>query len=142
MLALVPARRPAAPELEGSKRLLASDGMPIAAISIVGCCAVLAFDAAAALASRRFGFSYGLLAPGSLLLYAATGYLAGKQATSLFVVGAAAGAAVAATEATLGWRISRALGIEDNVSPRMETGVAIVVTLTGALLGGVAGALS
>jgi hypothetical protein len=73
-------------------------------------------------------------------LYAATGFMAARSGDS-FVAGAAAGAAVAAVESTVGWRISRAFGVdsEDAVTPRREMGTAIAVTITGAILGGIAG---
>ena len=109
-------------------------------VALAGCTTILAFDAIGSLLARRFGFAYALLAPGSLALYAATGFFAAR-AQDGFLVGAAAGAAVAATESTLGWRISRAVGVdrEDAVTSRGEMAVAGAVTLSGAILGGAAG---
>ena len=109
-------------------------------VALLGGVAVLALDAAGSIASRRWRFRYPLLTPISLLLYALTGFVAAREGDH-FLVGAAAGAAVAAVEATAGWRVSRALGADDEsrVSERMEAGVAGALTVTGAVLGGLAG---
>jgi len=108
-------------------------------VALLGCCAVLLFDAVGAVAARRIGFSYKRLAAGSLALYAATGFFAAGE-NGLVLVGAAAGAAVAAVESTFGWRISRAVGVdsEEDVEPDAEMSVATLVTLSGAFLGGLA----
>ena len=47
-------------------------------IVVLGCCAVLALDAAGARRARWIGFSYALLTPASLIVYAATGFLAAQ----------------------------------------------------------------
>ena len=95
------------------------------------------------LAARRTGFNYAFLTPVSLILYAGTGYFA-AQAADVWLLGSLGGAAAAATDATVGWRIARALGVdhEDAVTPNLEMGVATGVTLAGAALGTVAGLLA
>lgn len=51
---------------------------------------------------------------------------------------------MAAVEATVGWRISRALGVDraDAVTEGQEMGVAAFVTVSGAVLGAVGGLLA
>ena len=112
--------------------------MNVVLIALAGCVAVLLIDAAGARASSRLGFDYRWLTPLSLLLYAATGYLA-ADAGGHFLVGAAAAAAVGATDATLGWRISNSLGASEQVSQRVEAGTAAMVTLLAAGIGAGAG---
>jgi hypothetical protein len=116
--------------------------MPPIAIVLLGCCAVVALDAAGALLASRRGFDYARLAPVSLLLYALFGFLAAGAAGQI-VYGSFAGAAAAAVDATVGWRVSRALGAgERHVPEHVEIGTATVVTLLGAVIGTVAGALA
>jgi hypothetical protein len=114
--------------------------MSAVAIALVGSAAVLVLDTAGSLAARRFGFRYALLTPLSFAIYAATGFLAARAGGSA-MAGATAGAAAAAVDATVGRRISRAAGVDDleDVTPGFEMGVATMVTLTGAAIGGAAG---
>jgi len=114
--------------------------MPAIVIVVLGCVAVLALDAVGALLARRIGFSYAYLTPASLILYAGTGYFA-AQAADVWLLGSLGGAAAAATDATVGWRVARLLGVdrEDAVTPNLEMGVATMVTLGGAALGTFAG---
>jgi hypothetical protein len=109
-------------------------------IVALGCCGVVALDALGSLLARSIGFNYALLTPVSLVLYAATGFLAAREA-DLWLVGSVGGAATAATDATIGWRISRLLGAdrEDAVTANLEMGVATMVTLGGAVIGTLAG---
>jgi hypothetical protein len=60
------------------------------------------------------------------------------------LVGAPAGVAVAAVEATIGWQISRWVGVvgPKNITQGLEIGVTTSVTLFGAALGGIAGVLA
>jgi hypothetical protein len=62
----------------------------------------------------------------------------------LWALGSVGGAAAAATDATFGWRMSRALELdrEDAVSERTEARVATMVTLGGAAVGTLAGLLA
>ena len=112
-------------------------------VAAAGCVAALVFNTLGSLAARRLGFRYALLAPGSLVLYAATGYLAARTAEGI-LVGAAAGAAVAAVESTFGWRISRGLGVDTagDIDEASEMLTTTLVTLSGALLGGLAALLA
>jgi hypothetical protein len=109
-------------------------------IVVLGCCAVLVVDAVGGLLARSIGFNYALLTPVSLLVYAATGFFAAR-AGDLWLVGSVGGAAAAATDATVGWRIARILGVdrEDAVTDEIEMGVAALVTLGGAAVGTLAG---
>jgi hypothetical protein len=112
---------------------------PVVVVAL-GCCAVLVLDCSGALLARRFGFDYANLAPASIVVYAATGFLA-AWAGSHWMLGSVGGAAAAATDATVGWRLARVLKVdrEDAVTPNMEMGVATLVTLAGAAIGTVAG---
>lgn len=116
--------------------------MPPILIVLCGCVAVLAFDAAGSLIARRSGIDYRRLALGSLVIYALFGFLAAGAAGAV-IYGSLAGAAAAATDATVGWRISRALGADRQVvSERVEMGTATMVTILGALIGTVGALLS
>lgn len=101
---------------------------------------MLAFDTVGALVARRFTINYAYAAPFSLVLYAGTGWLVAAEAGS-WLAGAAGGAAAAATDATLGWRLARALGVRDpvEVDDRTERLTAASVTILGAVVGGLAG---
>jgi len=107
--------------------------------TLLGCAAVLAFDALCAVITRSTGVAYGRFAAGSLLLYCLAGYLAARSDPRV-IVGAAAGAAVAATEATVGWRIARAMGVdkEARISQGEEIVTTVSVTIIGAILGAAA----
>ena len=78
-----------------------------------------------------------------MVAYALTGYFVGGAADSV-VAAAAAGAMVAAVESTLGWRVARRLGAddEDAVTEQTEIATAAIVTLMGAALGAIGGALA
>jgi hypothetical protein len=117
--------------------------MPTIAIIVLGCVAVLVLDTLGSLLARRTGFNYTLLTPLSVAIYAATAYFAAREA-DVWLVGSLAGAATAATDATLGWRIPRRVGIEreDSVTEAQEARVAAVVTLGGAAIGTIAGLLA
>ena len=115
--------------------------MSVVAIAIAGCVAVLVVDAAGSLLSRRLEFPYHWLIPLSTAVYAATGYLA-ADAGGHFLAGAAAAAAVGATDATLGWRVSNAFGASEQVSEDLEIGVAAAVTSGAAVVGAIAGAFA
>ena len=113
-------------------------------ITVLGCVGVLAFDALASLAARLTPLRYTWFAPGSLVIYALTGYFAGAAADSI-VAGAAAGAAVAAVESTLGWRVlARLMGVDEQtaVTERVEVATAAAVTLLGAGLGAIGALLA
>jgi hypothetical protein len=75
---------------------------------VVASLAVLALDTLGSLASKAFGFTYGSLAWGSLIIYAAAGFFAARSGG--LRTAAQGGGAVALADATLGWAISWALG--------------------------------
>jgi hypothetical protein len=111
---------------------------------LIGAVVVLAFDTVGAIASRRLGFAYSRLAPGSFLIYSLVGMAVGRSGS--LGAAAASGAAVAFVEATIGWMISWRIG------PGRPPGVAvpatslvraiIIVTITGASFGVIGGGLA
>lgn len=113
------------------------------AIILLGCLAVLLFDLAGSLLVRRFPFDYSKLWPLSFLLYGTIAWFAADAAGTM-IAGALAGAAAGATDATLGWRISRVLGVDQarGVTDGQEIVVTAIVTVTGAVIGGLAGLLA
>jgi hypothetical protein len=113
-------------------------------IVVFGLIAVVAFDALAAVASRRLSFWYPYATIGSWLIYATVGLLAGRAASVR--AAAATGAALGFVEATLGWAISWLIGPGrvslDMYAVGIVALVIVVVTLVGAgigALGGLAG---
>lgn len=79
-------------------------------LALIGAAAVVAFDAAASVASRVTGVAYSWATVGSWLLYAGFGYLASRAAGGSVQVAALTGAVLGATDASLGWAVSWALG--------------------------------
>ena len=117
--------------------------MSAVVIGLIACVGVLVFDVVASVIARLTPVHYTWFAPGSLAIYLAAGYFAGDAADSI-LAGAAAGAAAAAVEATLGWRVSRLIGVDsaNDVSESLEARVATVVTLSGAALGALGAVLA
>jgi hypothetical protein len=114
---------------------------PVLRIAAAGALAVVAFDAAASLASRAAAVSYAWATVGSWLLYAGFGLLAARAAPAAPVRTAAlVGAALGLTDATLGWAVSWAIGA-GRVSGGLTVGrwLATAVFVT-ALAAGVAAA--
>jgi hypothetical protein len=114
--------------------------MSFVRVIALGCLAILVFDAAAALAAEALDFSYSALWPVSFLIYAVTAFTAARVARSA-AVGALTGLTVAATDATLGWALSSAIGPG---KPEDDTALAIAVTVvavsaSGAVVGLIAG---
>jgi len=70
--------------------------------------AIVAFDTAACVLSRRLGFNYAYATIGSMTLYAIGGFAAAK--TARFEAACLLGVVAGLTDATLGWRISWVLG--------------------------------
>ena len=107
-----------------------------------GCAGILVFDLVGSLSSEALGFSYGLLAPVSFALYALVGFLAARAAGDART-GMLGGLAVAATDATLGWALSAAIGpgmpAAGDRDAALLVATAIGVAVTGAVLGLVAG---
>jgi hypothetical protein len=111
-----------------------------------GAVVILAYDAVLALGSRQFGYSYGEWWPGilgSLAIFAASGFLAGRDAGSGRGAGTAAG--VALVDVLLGWPLSGAIvpgyfpnGTAVEVASTVA-GVAVLGVAVGATIGVVAG---
>lgn len=81
---------------------------PFRRIAFLGMGAVIVFDAIASLASMSIGFDYMYSAFGSLLLYGAFGYWAGRVLT--IPIATVVGALMGLTDASLGWAVSWILG--------------------------------
>ncbi|MDO8213325.1 hypothetical protein [Conexibacter sp. CPCC 206217] len=77
------------------------------------------------------------------MVYAGTAYFAAAEAGAR-LAGPVAGATVAAVDASLGWRLSRRLGVEEPaaVAEHGESAVAVNVIALGAVLGGLAGLIA
>jgi hypothetical protein len=75
-------------------------------LMVGGAMAIVTFDAAMALASKRFAFDYASIAVGaaSLCIYLAIGFVAAAQGN--LRSSAVAGASTGLVDATLGWSIS------------------------------------
>ena len=79
-----------------------------AKVAFAGSATVLLFDAAAAFASRRFGFPYVNASIGSFLIYGVLGYMAARNGG--IASAAAVGAMVGAVDASVGESISVLIG--------------------------------
>jgi hypothetical protein len=81
---------------------------PYLRVLVVGCAAVLAFDAVASLASVALGFPYWYAGIGSLIIYLLVGAAAVRHVS--IRLSALTGALVGLVDATIGWAISWLLG--------------------------------
>ena len=81
---------------------------PLARITLSASALIVVFDVLASLASRHFGFPYLAAAPGSFLIYVATGFAVGRVYEVPQAVGVAA--VVGEVEATIGWWLSSMIG--------------------------------
>lgn len=108
---------------------------------LYGAIGILTFDSAAATLSVQLGFAYAWGLPGSLLIYAAVGFIAARGSGLLAGVGS--GAAVAGVDATIGWVVSWLIGpgYLPGASPDLVVIVIVEVVFLGALCGGI-GALA
>ena len=108
-----------------------------------GILAVLAFDTAAAVASRVTGFEYSYAAFGSWLLTAVAGYHAarGRQEDRVPAAGAV-GLVIGLAQVTVGWALSWAIGpgrVGEPLTPGLWLGVAatvVAITTAAAVAGG------
>lgn len=102
-----------------------------------GMLAVVAFDVAACLASRRLGFPYVLAAPGSFLIYAGIGYFAARAGAAV-PDAALAAAYVSLFDAMVGLAIIRAIGpagLPDEVTPAEWVAGGVVAIMMAAAAG-------
>jgi hypothetical protein len=111
---------------------------------VFGSAAIVLFDIAASLASRKLGFPYANAAVGSYLIYAVGGFLAARRANLVFA--AQLGGVLGFVDATIGWAVSSAIGPIVPVTPHLTVVtwvlIAFVVVLTSlvcALVGGAIG---
>ena len=81
---------------------------PVGPILIGGMVAVVVFDAVGSAASKQLGFSYGLLIPGSLVIYGVVAGLVARRRD--WHLGLFAALAMALTDLTLGWAVSWIIG--------------------------------
>jgi hypothetical protein len=113
-------------------------------VVVGGCAAVIALNSLSSVASEAFGFSYTALWPISLVVYGAIAFVAARLVARVGA-GVVAGLSVAATEATLGWAISWLIGPGQPAPEDQAAGavvaVALTVTVSGAVIGLVAGLL-
>jgi hypothetical protein len=111
-------------------------------IIVSGCVGIVLFDAVWAFTADILDFDYGALWPISLAIYALVGFGAANNSGSIRM-GVLGGAAVALTEATLGWAVSWAIGPGAPDAQDREAailvGTALLVCATGAALGFFAG---
>ncbi len=105
--------------------------------------AILSFDVLASVVSRATGWPYPAWGIGSLAVYAAVGFLAGRRFSIKLAVGVTMLTGVA--ESTLGWAISWAIGPGRQPGmlsrPGVIAGIVIAAALMGALIGFFAGLL-
>ena len=80
----------------------------VRAVLLGGMVAIVVFDALGAAAAKRFGFSYGLLVPGSLLIYGRVAALVAARRDA--ATGVLAALAMAIIDLTLGWFVSWLIG--------------------------------
>ena len=115
-----------------------ADRAPVAPIVLGGMLSVVAFDAVGSLASRQFGFSYGILIVGSLLIYGTIAALVARRRdwhTGLF-----AAIAMALTDLTFGWAVSWLIG-PGRPAGGLTTTTVMGAALTALLAAGVAGSI-
>ena len=107
---------------------------------VTGAVVIVVFDIVASFAAMRFGFHYGIAAPGSWLIYACVGFDIGRRAD--IGMAAAGSAMVAFVEATIGWAASAAIGPGRPPGTLSVAGViatVILVAMTGGAIGAIAG---
>ncbi len=108
----------------------------------LGAVVVLAFDTVGATASRLLGFRYSILTIGTYIIYGTACFRIGQRAGILQAV--LGGAMLGLLDATLGWRISWAIGPSrlpgGAPSPAQLVNAILSVVVLGALLGLVGGA--
>jgi len=107
-------------------------------VVIGGSLGILLFDTLGSLASKRFGFAYTSLTIGSMLIYAATGYFAGR--TAPLATAALAAILVGVVEATLGWAISWKIGPGRTPSGLLTPADVVTALLFVVFLAGACGA--
>lgn len=106
-------------------------------ITLSACLAILIFDVLASLASRAFNFPYVAATPGSILIYAAAGFVAGRAHGVPQAAGV--GVLVGEVESTIGWWLSTLIGPVQQATPvTPEEFVRVVVDV--AIIGGIVGA--
>jgi hypothetical protein len=113
-------------------------------LMLIGGTAIVAFDAIAAIASRQFGFAYTQAAIGSVVLYGAFGFVAGRIERWKFIV--QVGAMLGLIDSTIGWAVSSAVGPNIPKMPPINAlswfivAVSVVISsLVCALVGGAIG---
>jgi hypothetical protein len=112
---------------------------PVTRAILVGSGAVVVYDTAASLVSLATGVDYAAFGYGSLLIYAATGFVAARHRNSTFT-GGLAGGALGLVDATLGWSIAALLGPgrlppDMAQSPGLVAGVVMIVVVQAAFAG-------
>lgn len=116
-------------------------------VVLLGCCAVVAFDGLASLASVAFHFPYARASVGSYLLYLAIGFSAARTCAAQRVRAAAvAGAICGLVDASPGWWLSTSIGASAPLRPLtmsawlLTAALVMVFSTIVACIGGAVGA--
>jgi hypothetical protein len=111
-------------------------------LTLLGCVAVVAFDALASVAADGLDFEYANLWPLSLAIYVLFSFLVARRARSL-KAGLGAGALVALVDATIGWAVSWWIGpgapdsgVDDAAAIALTVAVAVSTGAAVGLCGG------
>ena len=117
---------------------------PFFRVLLIGCGAVLAFDAVASLASVAFGLPYWYAGIGSFLIYLLVGAAAARHVS--IRLSALTGAVVGLVDATLGWAISWLVGpgrkAAGNLTPAHFLGTAVLVALLASVVAALGASLN
>jgi hypothetical protein len=111
---------------------------PINKLIVRGASAVIVYDFVASIISKYSGVHYANFTVGSLLIYAAVGFLASRGRLGRTAMATVlAGAVVGLTDATFGWAVSYLIGPGQPakpLTPLLWAFVAVIVTLSAAVL--------
>jgi hypothetical protein len=110
---------------------------PKSRFALAAVAAVLLFEAVASWVSRATGWSHSLSSIGSLAIYTAVAFQAGRRFGVQLAVGVTMLTATA--ESTLGWAISWAIGPGRQPTVLARPGVILAIVLSALLVGGLIG---
>jgi len=111
---------------------------PFARVLVLGCLAVVSYDAIASIASRFAGFYYGRAAIGSFIVYAIVGFFAAESAVrNRLLFALLAGLLLGLTDSSLGWLVSILIGPgrpKAKITPYLWSIVSFRVTMKAGLI--------